>query len=53
MYRISNSIGWTDIQINNHHKEIIQMMENSYKLFEISEADVNSWAKELNILNLD
>lgn len=53
MYRISNSIGWTDIQINNHHKEIIQMMENSYKLFGISEADVNSWAKELNILNLD
>ena len=29
------------------------MMENSYKLFGISEADVNSWAKELNILNLD
>ena len=53
MYRISNTVGWTDIQILNHHKEVIQMMENSYKVFGISEADVNTFAEKLKISNLD
>ena len=53
IYRISKSEGWTDVQIQNHHKEIIDMMENSYKLFKKTEDEINKWAKELNILNLD
>ena len=40
-------------QVLNHHKEVIQMMENSYKVFGISEADVNTFAEKLKISNLD